>query len=63
MNNQCDGCRQGAPINANGNHTDKDGRAFMGCQKARYQDGWWESAVCLACGAKARSAHELPCGH
>lgn len=58
--NQCDGCRQGAPLR-DGLHVDKNGSAFMGCEKGRYQDGWWEKMVCLSCGAKADSAREMPC--
>lgn len=34
--NQCDGCAQGAPLRG-GLHIDKDGHAFMSCQRGRYQ--------------------------
>lgn len=33
--NQCDGCAQGAPLRGD-LHIDKDGRAFMSCQRGRY---------------------------
>jgi hypothetical protein len=35
--NQCDGCMAGQPINALGNHQDKDGRPTMACQRDRYE--------------------------
>lgn len=60
--NQCDGCAQRAPIR-DGLHIDKDGRAFMRCEKERYEPGWWERVTCLSCGAKAACAKSLPCGH
>lgn len=36
--NQCDGCRQGAPLRGD-LHIDKDGHAFMACQRERYAAG------------------------
>lgn len=36
--NQCDGCMQGAPVNASGNHVDDKGRPFMGCERVKYAD-------------------------
>lgn len=35
--NQCDGCRQGAPMTSLGNHIDSNGKPFMYCQKQRYE--------------------------
>ena len=34
--NQCDGCQQEAPLR-DGLHIDKNGHAFMACQKQRYE--------------------------
>lgn len=34
--NQCDGCRQGAPLR-NGLHIDSNGRAFMACERDKYE--------------------------
>ena len=36
--NQCDGCMQGAPLNAMNAHTDASGKPFMMCQKHRYAE-------------------------
>lgn len=35
IENQCDGCQQGAPLLA-GLHVDSAGRPFMACQKSKY---------------------------
>lgn len=59
--NQCDGCRQSAPLKY-GLHIDKDGHAFMRCQKERYEPDL-NRVTCLSCGARAESAQSLPCGH
>lgn len=60
--NQCDGCMQGAeivtaPISGVSIHVNRYGRAFMACQRDKY-----ESVTCLSCGAK-RERHQLCCGH
>lgn len=36
VRNQCDGCQQDAPLR-DGLHVDKDGHAFMACQKHKYE--------------------------
>lgn len=58
MMNQCDGCMQRAPTR-NGLHLDKDGHAFMACQREKYL----EQVICLSCGARAESSEAIPCGH
>lgn len=46
MMNQCDGCRQKAPLKLStfgGTlHVDKEGKAFMGCDAYRYTYGFDE---------------------
>lgn len=60
--NQCDGCMQGAevvttPISGTRIHVNEYGRAFMSCQRDKY-----EPVTCLSCGA-ARQRHQQCCGH
>lgn len=60
--NQCDGCMQGCaivlgPIYDTPLHVDRHGRAFMTCQRDKY-----ESVTCLSCGA-IRLRHQQCCGH
>jgi hypothetical protein len=37
LQNQCDGCMNGDPINKHNNHTNEDGKPYMGCQKNKYE--------------------------
>lgn len=60
--NQCDGCMQGAgivlgPIYDTPLHVDRHGRAFMACERKKY-----EVVTCLSCGS-TRERDQQCCGH